>query len=56
MVSCAKNGRTDLNDYCVRRMTCFLHKEFPFGRRDDCTCIKIFSGVNFLITINSLTH
>jgi len=33
----------------------FLHKELPFGGRGDCTCIKIFSGNNFVITINSLT-
>jgi len=25
----------------------FLSKELPFGGRIDCTCIKIFSGVNF---------
>ena len=26
----------------------FLRKELPFGGCDDCTCIKIFSGINFL--------
>jgi len=26
------------------------------GGRDDCACVKIFSGVNFLIAINSLMH
>ena len=25
----------------------FLSKELPFGGRIDCTCVKIFSGVNF---------
>ena len=30
-----------------------LLKELPFGGHDDCTCIKIFSGINFLIVINS---
>jgi len=35
-VSCAKNG------------WCFLRNELLFGAPDDCTCIKIFSGVNFL--------
>jgi len=24
----------------------FLHKELPFGGRSDCTCIKIFGGIN----------
>ena len=32
----------------------FLCKELPFGGHDDCTWVKIFSVVNFLITINSL--
>ena len=45
--SAKKNGRTDLN--------LFLHKELPFLGRYDCTCVKIFSGVTFLIAINSLT-
>jgi len=27
----------------------FLHKELPFGDRNDCTCIKIFSGINFFL-------
>jgi len=32
----------------------FLHKELRFDDRDDCTCVKIFSGVNvFEITTNS---
>jgi len=26
----------------------FLCKELPFGGHDDCTCIVIFSSVNFL--------
>jgi len=34
----------------------FLCKELPFGGHDDCTCVNIFSGINFLITINSLTR
>ena len=32
----------------------FLCKELPFGDRSDCTCVKIFSGMNFLIAVNSL--
>ena len=24
----------------------------PFGGRDDCTCVKSFCGVKFLIAIN----
>lgn len=31
----------------------FLGKELPFGGCDDCICVKIFSGINFLIVINS---
>jgi len=30
----------------------FLRKELPFWGRSDCTCVKIFSGVNFKIVIN----
>jgi len=31
-----------------------LHKELRFDDRNDCTCVKIFSGVNvFKITTNS---
>jgi len=26
-----------------------LHKELPFGDHDDCTCVKIFSGINLCI-------
>ena len=33
----------------------FLRKELPFGGHDDCTCVIVFSGVTFLIAINSLT-
>ena len=25
----------------------FLRKELPFGGQDDCTCIKMFCGINF---------
>jgi len=25
----------------------FLSKELPSGGCDDCTCVKIFSGINF---------
>jgi len=25
----------------------FLRKKLPFGGRDDCTGMKIFSGINF---------
>jgi len=39
-----KKGQTDLNNpYIVWHV---LHKNF--GSHDDCTCVKIFSGVNFL--------
>jgi len=34
----------------------FLCNKLPFEGRGDSICIKIFSGVNFLITINSLMH
>jgi len=27
----------------------FLHKGLPVGSRDDCTCVKIFSGVIFCV-------
>jgi len=34
----------------------FLHKDLSFGRRDNCTWVEIFSGVNFFkIAIKSLT-
>jgi len=33
-----------------------LHKELPFMGSDDCTCVKIFSGGDFLIAINVLTN
>jgi len=25
----------------------FLRRNLPFGGRDDCTCVNIFSGVDF---------
>jgi len=34
----------------------FLHKLLPFVGQNDCTCVKISSGVNFLIVMNSLMH
>ena len=41
---------------CIPRgLRCVLsHKELPFEGRNDCTCVKIFSGVNILIAIISL--
>jgi len=33
----------------------FLRKQSPFGGHDICTCVKVFSGVSFLMAINSLT-
>jgi len=42
-----KSGRTDLNDLPYMSYEAFLHTEMPFGGHDDCTCIKIFSGINF---------
>ena len=47
-VSCPKNGWTDVNNLCT-----FLHMELAFEGRSDCTSIEIFSGVNFLIAVNS---
>jgi len=41
MVSCAKMGGPIYTSYDV-----FLHKELPFGGLIDCTCVKIFSGIN----------
>ena len=29
----------------------FLRKEFPYGRRNDCTCVKSFSGVILIAII-----
>jgi len=37
----------------------FLCTELPFGGRNDCICIKIFSGINFLnrdLFLNVLTR
>ena len=50
---CKKIGEPILAIYMS--FVVFLHKELSFGGRGDCTCIKIFSGNNFVITINSLT-
>jgi len=27
----------------------FLHKQVPFGNRNDCTCVKRFTGNNFYL-------
>jgi len=43
-VSCAKTGGPIFTIYTSYDV--FLRKELPFGGRDDCTCFKIFSGVN----------
>jgi len=32
----------------------FMCKELPFRGCSDCTYLKIFSGIDFLIMINSL--
>jgi len=32
----------------------FLQKKLTFRGGSDCTCVRIFSGINFLIAINSL--
>ena len=37
-----------LNAFCSIASTYFLRKKLPFGGRDDCNYIKIFSGINFL--------
>jgi len=34
----------------------FLCKELLFECCSDCTRGKIFSGINYLVVINSLTH
>ena len=34
----------------------FLRKMLPFGGRDDCTGIKMSSGVNFSIAINFIAR
>jgi len=41
-----KTGGTLLTIYTSYDV--FLRKELRFGRRGDCTCAKIISGVNFL--------
>ena len=46
-LSCAKNGWTNLNDLQYMSDDVFLRKELPFGGYDDCTCVKIFSSINF---------
>jgi len=45
-VSGANSTWTDLNDLYV--VWCVLYKVLPFGGHDDCTCFRIFNGVNFL--------
>jgi len=42
-MKCVKNGRTSLNDLYI----VFLRKELPFGSRNDCVYVKIFSNVNY---------
>jgi len=37
-----KTGAPILMSY----MTCFCASSGLLGRRDDCSCVKIFSGVN----------
>ena len=49
-MGCVYNGWTDRNDLYIRM--CVLPVELPFWGCDDCTCIKIFSGIIFLIAIN----
>jgi len=48
-----KNGWTDLTFY----MSCdvFLCKELLFGGHDNCTWVKIFSGISILTVVNFLT-
>jgi len=45
-VSCAKAGWILICDMFFRQLVAFLG-------HNDCTCVKIFVGVNFLIAINS---
>jgi len=41
-VSCAK---TDGPILTICALYVLLPKELPFGSRDDCACVKIFTGV-----------
>jgi len=45
MVSYAKKGGPISTIYMPYDV--ILHKELPLGCRDNCTCIKIFSSINF---------
>jgi len=44
-VSSAKTGGLILTNHASYDV--FLRKELAFVDRNDCTCVKIFSGVNF---------
>jgi len=45
-VSCAKKTDGPILTICTSMF--FLRKELRFGGHCDCTCMKIFSGINFL--------
>jgi len=46
-MSCVKNGWTNLNNLNDLYIVFFLRKELPFGSRDDCVYVKIFSSVHY---------
>ena len=48
--------RVDQSSRSTCHMTCFCAKSRLLWGHDDCRCVKIFSGVNFLIATNSLTR
>jgi len=46
-MSCATNGWTDVDDLKVYAVYyVFLGMELPFGVRDNCIFVNIFSGVD----------
>jgi len=51
-----KNGWTDRSDLYMS-FDVFLRMELPFGDRDDCVCVNIFSGVYFFsVAVSCLTR
>jgi len=52
-VSCAKKTSGPILTICTL-CDMFLYEELHFERHDHYISVKIFSGVNFLVMINSL--